>query len=257
MHADASRTDGFIARQSELWLALQRRGTAVLNALAVDIRKRTLHARCEALGLPSPGTTRAGPPDERVIIKTNLNCGGAPERRLAGASRSMADRFGEEVNDAVRWAADYRVCRRDEVPPRVWADSTLVVERFIENPDGVFFRAHVAGRATCVAEVWSELQIKKLMVGVRRRVNHFYWTTSSGDTALGPSTETVARVVALVRRLHADMGIAFGATDCVMDSGGTVVVVDVNKTPGAADIASQPDIVAHLRRGLDALLSGA
>lgn len=255
MHIDASCTNGFIARAPELWEALRARGTTALNAQATDIRKRTLEARCDALGLPSAGAAREGAPDERVIIKTNLNSGGAPERQLGRALGGVANPFGEALNDTVRDASGYRVCRRDEVAADAWSDSTLVIERFIENPDGVFFRVHTVGPATCVAEVWSELEIKKVTVGVRRRVNHFYWRTPAGDKAVGPSTDTVARVVALVHRVHAGMGITFGATDCVMDASGTLVVVDANKTPGAADIASQPDVVAHLRRGFDDLLS--
>jgi hypothetical protein len=255
MHADASRTDGFIARAPDLWAALQARGTIALNAQATDIRKRTLRMRCDALGLPSAAAAREGAPDERVIIKTNLNSGGAPERQLGRVLGGLANPFAEELNDTVRDASDYRVCRRDEVPTGAWSDSTLVIERFIENPEGVFFRVHMVGSATSVAEIWSELEVKKVTLGVRRRVNHFYWRTSDGDLAQGPSTDTVARVVALVRRVHADMGIGFGATDCVMDANGTLVVVDANKTPGAADIASQPDVVAHLCRGFDDLLS--
>jgi hypothetical protein len=255
MHIDASRTDGFIVRAPELWEALRARGTAALNAQATDIRKRTLQVRCDALGLPSVAAAREGAPDERVIIKTNLNSGGAPERKLERALGDVTNPFGEELNNTVRNAWGYRVCRRDEVPTGAWSDSTLVIERFIENPDGVFFRVHTVGSAACVAEVWSELEIKKLTVGVRRRVNHFYWRTPAGDRAVGPSTDTVARVVALVRRVQAGMGIGFGATDCVMDADGTLVVVDTNNTPGGADIASQPDVVAHLRRGFDDLLS--
>jgi hypothetical protein len=254
MHVDASRTDGFVTRAPELWEALRARGTIALNGQATDIRKRTLQMRCDALGLPSAGAAREGAPDERVIIKTNLNSGGAPERQLGRVLGGLANPFGADLNDTIRDASGYRVCRRDEVPAGAWNDSTLVIERFIENPDGIFFRVHTVGPATSVAEIWSEREVKKVTVGVRRRVNHLYWRTSAGDRAEGPSTDTAARVVALVRRVHAEIGIGFGAADCVMDANGTLVVVDVNKTPGAADIASQPDVVAHLRRGFDDLL---
>ena len=256
MHVDASRTDGFIADAPALWDALRRRGVRVLNAGATDIRKSTLHARCEALGVPSARTTRDGAPDERVIIKTNLNSAGTPERLLARRGDGIGRQFAHELNAGMRDASDYRICRRDEVPAAAWTDPTLVVERFISNPDGLYFRVHTVGRATCVAEIWNTLDIKKGTTGVVRRVNHFYWTTAAGDEAVGPSHETATRAAALVRRVHDGMGIDYGAADCVMgDTTGALVVVDVNKTPGAGSMAERPDIVEHLRRGFDDLLA--
>ncbi len=255
LHVDASRTDGFIADAPALWDALRHRGVRILNAGATDIRKRTLHARCEALGVPSAATTRDGSPDERLIIKTNLNSAGAPERLLASRGNRVGRQFAQELNAGRLDASDYRVCRRDEVPPAVWSDPTLVVERFISNPEGIYFRVHTVGRATCVAEIWNTLDIKKGTTGVVRRFNHFYWTTADGDEAVGPSHETAARVAALVRQVHDAMGIGYGASDCVMDeTTRALIVVDVNKTPGAGSMAARPDIVAHLRRGFDDLL---
>ncbi len=256
MHVDASRTNGFIAQAPALWDALRHRGIRVLNARATDIRKSTLHARCEALGVPSARTPRDGAPDERVIIKTNLNSAGAPERLLARQANGLGRQFAQELNAGMRDASDYRICRRDEVPATVWTDPTLVVERFISNPDGLYFRVHTVGRATCVAEIWNTFDIKKGTTGVVRRFNHFYWRTAAGDEAVGPSHETAGRVAALVRRVHDGMGIDYGATDCVMDdTTGELVVVDANKTPGAGSMAKRPDIVEHLRRGFDDLLA--
>jgi hypothetical protein len=255
MHVDASRTDWVIADAPALWDALRRRGVRVLNAGATDIRKNTLHARCEAIGVPSARATCEGAPDERVIIKTNLNSAGAPERLLARRN-GIGRQFAQELNAGMRDASDYRICRRDEVPATAWTDPTLVVERFISNPDGIYYRVHTVGRATCVAEIWNTLDVKKGTTGVVRRVNHFYWTTAAGDKAVGPSHETAARVAALVRRVQDAMGIDYGATDCVMDdTTGALVVVDVNKTPGAGSMADRPDIVEHLRRGFADLLA--
>lgn len=256
MHVDSSLTDGFIARAPDLWDALRDRGVDVLNAGATDIRKRTLHARCEALGLPSARAARDGPPDERVIIKTNLNSGGEPERRLARQTGGVGREWAQELNPGIRDASDYRICRRDEVPTAAWDDPTLVVERFIGNREGVYYRVHTAGPATCVAEIWNTHEIKKGTTGVWHRVNHFYWSTAGGDESVGPSNETAARAAALVRRVHIGMGIGFGAADCVMDDAtGALIVVDVNKTPGAGSMAERPDLVAHLRRGFADLLA--
>ena len=79
MHVNLSRTEGIIAGEGELWTSLHHRGATLLNVDATDICKRTLHERCEALGLPSARAPRDGPDEERLVVKTNLNYGGAPE----------------------------------------------------------------------------------------------------------------------------------------------------------------------------------
>src|SRR6185437_884209 len=75
MHVNVSRTAGVIADEAMLWAALRARGVTLINADASDIRKRTLHARCLELGLPSLRASRSGPAAERVVIKTDLNYG--------------------------------------------------------------------------------------------------------------------------------------------------------------------------------------
>jgi len=254
VHINASRTAGFISGEAALWASLRNGGVTLLNVLATDIRKRTIQEHCEALGLPSARAARDGPEDERLIIKTNLNYGGGPERDLTRILGRRAERFTGVLTATSIRPPHYTVCRRHEVPLASWDDPALVVERFIENPDGVFFRVYVVGPATCVGEAWSDYDIKKLSLPVRARVNHFYWTSGAGDVAAGPTTATVARVVAVTRRVCGALGVDFGAADCVMGSDGTIVVVDVNKTPyWGADVL--PDVIAHLRRGLDHVLA--
>lgn len=253
LHINTSRTDGIIANEVALWAALRARGVTLLNAAATDIRKRTIHERCEALGLPSARALREGAPEERLIVKTNLNYGGLPERDLARRLGPRAGRFIGALSATGPASTDYTLYRRDQLPPACWEDPALVVERFIENPDGVFFRVYVVGPATCVGEVWSDYDIKKLSLPVRARVNHCYWSTGADDVAAGASSEIVARVVALTRRTFLALGVDFGAADCVMDATGKVVVVDVNKTPYWGDDV-RPDVIGHLRLGLDHIL---
>jgi hypothetical protein len=180
--------------------------------------------------------------------------GAALNATLTRVLGRRAERFTGVLTATSIGSAHYTVCRRHEVPVASWDDPGLVVERFIENPDGVFFRVYVVGPATCVGEAWSDYDIKKLSLPVRARVNHCYWTTGVADVAAGPTSTTVARVVAVTRKVCGALGVDFGAADCVMGSDGTVVVVDVNKTPyWGEDVL--PDVIAHLRRGLDHVLA--
>jgi len=172
-------------------LALPTTGTAfnsapftVLNANGTDIRKSTLHARCIALGLPCVLADADGPPNERVIIKTTLNAGGAPERKLVRQWGAHASQFALQLSNFVLGPKGYVVCRRDAVPAAVWGDPTLVVERFIENPAKCFYKALVVGDAAVVTEAWSDREIKRVTEPIRGRNNYYYWTRDGEHVAV-------------------------------------------------------------------------
>ena len=252
MHIDTSHTNGFLDHESELYESLAARGVLILNAHATDVRKRTLHERLAAHGVPSAAAERAGPADERLIIKTNLNAAGGPERRLVAGGVRTSDRFTRGLNEEMRAQEAYRVCRRDEVPDAAWRDPTLVIERYIENPEGAYFRVHGVGLATTVSQIWTDLAIKHQRFGARRREHSFFWTVDGEDIALGEASADAARAAAVGRRAATAMRMEFHGTDCVMDADGTIVPVDVNKTPYWGTPEPRPGVLEHLRCGLRA-----
>jgi hypothetical protein len=257
MHVDASRTDGFLEEEPTLYDQLAARGVVTLNARATDVRKRTLHERCAEIGLPSAVASRDGPGDERVIIKTNLNAAGLPERRLAERGGRSAERFTRDLNAEISDPQGYRVCRRDEVPERAWLDRTLAIERYIDNPEGAFYRVYGVGPSTVVAQIWTDLTIKKLLLPARRREYYFFWTVGGEDIVLGDAGAEVVHAASVARRAAAAMQVDFHGTDCVMGADGTVVPIDVNKTPFWGEAGPRPGVLEHLRRGLEHLQAGA
>src|SRR5687768_14367145 len=58
------------------------RGVYVVNGLVQDIRKSTLHAHLETIGLSSLKAAPNGSCDEILFVKTDLNYGGELERWL-------------------------------------------------------------------------------------------------------------------------------------------------------------------------------
>ncbi len=252
MHIDTSQTNGVLKHESALYDSLAARGVMTLNAHATDVRKRTLHERLASHGLPSAAATRTGPADERLIIKTNLNAAGGPERRLVAHDARTSDRFAHDLNEEMRQQEAYRVCRRNEVPDAAWHDSTLVIERYIENPEGAYFRVHGVGPATVVSQIWTDLAIKHQRFGARRREHSFFWTVDGEDIALGGPSADAARAAAVGRRAAFAMQLDFHGTDCVMDADGTIVPVDVNKTPYWGTPEPRPGVLEHLRCGLNA-----
>ncbi len=250
MHIDASVTSNFLANEASFRAGLTARGVRTVNIDATDIRKSTVHARCSALGLPLARADREGASDERLIIKTTLNSGGGPEHKLARQWGVSAARVAADVSDVVRGSLDYVICRRDEVPAPVWTDSKFVVERFIENPEGVFFRVYVVGPAAVVSAAWTDRQIKKLSMPIRARENYYYWTAANGHNALGSSSESATRALTVTRRLAESLKVELCGADCVMDASGNVVPIDINKTPYWGTPRASP-ILAHLLHGFD------
>jgi hypothetical protein len=254
MHLNASCTEGFIDSESELATALAQRGQPVLNLRAVDVRKSTLHACCAQLGLPSAKADRDGPPTERLIVKTVLNFGGRPERAIVARWGARAAPFTSGVSEAIGGHLEYVVGTRAELPPAVWSDPSLVVERFFENPEGLFFRVYVVGPAGVVSAVWVDGDVKKLSVNIRRRHNYYFWTPSAGGpVAVGPSADYALRALMDTQRVAQALEVDFLGADCVMDGHGNLAVVDVNKTPYWGHPRQSP-ILSHLRHGFNALI---
>jgi len=251
---DASVTTDFPTSEPEFLAELEARGITVLNANGTDIRKSALHARCIALGLPCVLADADGPPNERVIIKTTLNAGGAPERKLVRQWGAHASQFALQLSNFVLGPKGYVVCRRDAVPAAVWGDPTLVVERFIENPAKCFYKALVVGDAAVVTEAWSDREIKRVTEPIRGRNNYYYWTRDGEHVAVGRSSDTALRALSLARCLGQSRGLELQATDFVMDADGTLIPVDVNKTPFCGRRRRSPKLT-HLQHGIDDLLA--
>jgi hypothetical protein len=116
------------------YLALAARYPRCLNAQVGDISKRHV-----SRWLVSEGDGYEGP----VVVKHDLNHGGASERRLR---MEVGGAFARLRESALRWLPrawhgragdDYQLFRRKEQVPRwVWRRSSLVVERFFCQPHG-------------------------------------------------------------------------------------------------------------------------
>jgi hypothetical protein len=249
LNINLSYAPDFIDSDAEFRDLAAQRGLPLLNAHACDVRKRTMHERSAGVGIPTARACQAGPPDERVIVKTTLNYGGKPERLMRERWGDRAARFTTDVNDTVHTTLDYRIYRRAEVPAHAWSDSSLVVERYITNPDGLFIRAYVVGSAGVVTLAHAASDIKKLSLPQSDRRDFYFWDA----IPLGPTSDIAARALATARRLASALQIDFCGVDCAVDADGTVIPVDVNKTPYWGHPRQSP-VLAHLRHGFNALI---
>jgi hypothetical protein len=245
-HIDLSRTDRLPPDREALLAGLEARGIRVLNRALGDIRKSSLRRLLAGAGLSSAAACEEGDGDETLIIKTDCNYGGLHERTLTPEQRERLGLPAREPGLA-SWS-DYRVLPRAEVLPEWWRDETLVVERFIENPAGEFFRVCIAGESVVVIRAYSQAQIKKVTAGPRdknflirrERLPHL-----QDNGYLSPSLlETIARLLD-----HAELD--FGTLDIVHEGDDRFYIIDLNPTPYGSRQGWLPDAVSrHLRAGL-------
>ena len=220
------------------------------HAVAINGRFPDNAKRVVSTGVVTPGDGHAGP----VIVKSDLNYGGVPERVMARRTGSWLDKRAASVRGRLPWtmrpdlaAEDYRVFeRRADVPGAVWRNPALVVERFVEErAEGMYWvRSWVfLGDRGFVRFLGSDHPvIKAERVKVRR-------VADDDDPAVLPP---------MVRARRAELGMDFGKIDFVVGERETAVI-DANRTPNSR--LTDPDArraeALRVVDGLAAVLAGA
>lgn len=198
----------------------------VLNGHVLDIRKSTLSKLRVDRHYPGP-----------VIVKTDLNCYGAPERwhGMWSGFRSWS-------------GAPYPVyASASEVPERYWNSARFIVEAFVvESETADSWSTH---SLTCIGPVASTVRV-----------------TSSKSNVKGENSSSIEQVENhhQALELRQQWKLDYGKIDYIL-SGSQVVLIDVNKTSGrlplTAGDAAQNQAVHHRlverSKALDAMLSGA
>ena len=189
------------------YAAFAARYPVVLNGRLGDVRKRAFSRL-----LVEPDSDYRG----AVIVKTDLNYAGRPERFSAGLrGLVMAQLDGlRQAGGGMSRQRDYRIYDTlDQVPGAVFADDRLVVEKFlpsrIDGRYGVYFYKFLGDAGECVMNLADEPVITSFNTVQRRPVD-------------------LPTEVAEFRR---EIGMDYGKIDFVMD-GERPAVIDINKTPG-------------------------
>lgn len=179
-------------------MAYLRQYPVVLNRATVDISKRAISDH-----LVGPDDPYRGP----VIVKANRNCGGWREAELA--QRGLLPKNFAMV------VPEYRVYDSiAAVPPEIWRNRDVVVEKFLCERQGDFWCLRtwvfLGDRETNSISFAEEAIVKQR--GVVRR-------------------ESVEEVPDDLRRKREELGFDFGKFDYgIVD--GEVILYDANRTPG-------------------------
>ena len=130
------------------YLEFASRYPIALNKAAKDIRKSLI-----SVNLVRAGDSYSG----KVIVKTDLNCRGSPERNIRRNPRLwrrlLSHRFvrGDANGSRFKASFDYRIYDSlAEVPPAVFERNDVVVEKFLpEQEENVFFVRHYEFLGDC------------------------------------------------------------------------------------------------------------
>lgn len=215
-----------------------RSGRPVLNAGALDITKR----RVSRL-LVGPDDDWEGP----VIVKTDLNYWGQPERQRDGPP-GLPRRILERLQRSLPWKVGRRLPVEsypvlpgvDAVPVWLWRSETYVVERFVPERDGDLY----------VTRYWVFLGEQEF-VFTKRTSNYI---VKRGDAVEQALSEEVPDVL---RRRRRELGFDFGKFDWVLVDG-TPMVFDANKTPALIGLTdTHPHLLEILADGLEPAMEEA
>lgn len=193
-------------------------GVEVLNRDVLDISKRLYSAL-----ILSPGDDWAGP----VIIKTNLNCFGGPERRGARRrplhkAQKLLARYDWNLARSLPKGVYPVLASIAEVPGWVWRREDLLVERFVPEREGDLFALRgwlFFGAASYGYRLFST----DPMVKTGTMVGHEFFDE------VPPELEAARR----------SMGFDFGKFDYVVHDG-RAILLDANKTPSFAGDPQSP-----------------
>lgn len=229
-HINLSRQALFPRRRSELFEALQKKGIRTWNANVTDMTKRFVQSECRRLGLPTTAATRGGDPDEKLILKSDCNHGGRNERRLDLETRRRLELPPEST--LIDGSLDYPVMKRSELTDQ-WDDPGLVVERLIENSQGIYYRAYAIDRRLVISRFVapnSDNRIQRIEDAKARR-NFLYrdYTQLVGASDSGDALP--ARLKSDVASFLVGIQLDFGALDVVEDNEGNFYIIDLNITP--------------------------
>jgi hypothetical protein len=242
VHADLALLHVDLSVVPEDYRRLVDRYRHVLNGRVIDIRKR----RFSQLLVDRSEGADPGP----VIVKTDWNCGGWREfcRPIQSSPMgALLRRVGREeymclqlqrLEARRQWKkvrlvyGGYRLYRdRTLVPPGVWINPNLVVERFLAERDG------------------SDYCCRHWLFFGDREVHRL---TRSADPMVklsGPPEPLAEPVPAELRSIRERLGFDYGKFDYGKVDG-QIVLYDVNRTPGAGEAANHAQTVDVLADGL-------
>jgi hypothetical protein len=211
----------------------------VINGYCASIDKWSVQKACTDAGLPHVRTARHGEPDEILIAKSRANYGGLFEGKIA------ANLVGEIAPPDWPYPQRVQLFRREEVPPAMWDDARLTVERYVSNPAGQFRRSYVVGHYVAAATSFSEQTLKTMD---HRGGVDFISIKSAKDRPYDPRDP-----LSVTYKIAQAMRVDFAALDLAVDEHGVNHPIDVNTTPSWGEDRN-PQLIHELGEAMELLI---
>jgi hypothetical protein len=203
--------------------------------IALNHRVRDIRKSVTSRHVVRPGDGWDGP----VIVKSDLNFGGNPERtvgqtRLQRGLMRLAERVrASPIANREKYALFDHV---DEMPPKLFTTKGIVVERFLPELENGLYHLRMY---QFLGDRWTCTRIASEQPVIRANV-------SVGVEQVEPPAEVLT--------WREQLGIDYGKLDFVVHHG-EVVLLDVNKTTGASRHMSDEALTRMRRHFAEGLYS--
>ncbi|WDE00965.1 hypothetical protein SG35_010230 [Thalassomonas actiniarum] len=211
-------------KRRQLIEAFQARGIVVLNKDIDDIRKDNLHNMLAKAGLSSAKASREGDPDQLLFVKSRLNWGGGTELRLP---IKLQQKFIDRKTALIQSWDRYYTITRAQVSEDLWADSSVVIENFLENSDNSFYRVYGFGHSLVLVKGHSNMLIKKLIEHPSDQNYHF-----SKTQILEEETSLPVKLQETIKKFISFYPMDYYCLDILHDDK-EYFIADLNLTPYA------------------------
>jgi hypothetical protein len=216
-HIDLSVQERVPLRRVEIVGVIREKEIRLHNSAHTDQRKRCLQEVSRAVGFGSLSASQEGEADELLVVKSDINVGGGPERRtLRRFPRLPVPQLPSRVTNP----SEYHVLPRREVPTEIWEDATLQVERYVANEQGLVVRSFWNQGKGVVSVIENPREIIK-----KRNERCPRWNYEE------PVDELTATVFTRMKVYAEKIGVSFFAADWVVDEAKNPHLVDLNLTP--------------------------
>jgi len=217
------------------YMALAARYPVCINGQVRDISKRVVSRDL---------IDRDDPYDGPVMVKTDRNAFGTPERKLRLAVGGPRARWAEAIERRLpqRWTGRLRTddylhfSRKSDVPAWVWRHPELVVERFFEQRQGALYTINqwqFLGDSGVVLTYYGNEPVVKYQRQVKQDPVHL-------------------DVPEEIRRRRAELKFDYGKLDFIVTTEGARLL-DANRTPWNPRPPTDPRLIA-MAEGLEGFL---
>ncbi|MDK2125429.1 hypothetical protein [Parachitinimonas caeni] len=248
LHIDISLWGEVIDGMDDFIRLIIGSGGSVWNGRIRDTRKSSMHRVCRRNGLPSTQVLDANQlsPQARVMIKTDVNALGRAEFRLEDTVLQKLG-LGNIKRSRVAGMTEYPTMTVAEVPAELWQAPELLIERFVERRDGLFFRVFMAGENCILCEGKSQEIVKRINrdASERRdiRITRSMYGHEELPSIISPQQQ---RAFEQAIRFADAFGLDFGSLDLLIDEDNEIYIVDVNPTPYWGDDPVYTHFATHL-----------